>query len=1159
MTIHPIQAIHLLSVDQILERHPLVVAPDTTVSATVEYMSRTVGEVCHLNGSEAKEDLDRAYFNCALVVASGRLLGIFSERDLVRLVADGTDLDRTPVSQVMSQPVISLKRAGIQSIFSVLATLRQHRIRQVPVLDDAGEIVGLITQTSIRQAMQPLSFLKLRRIGEVMSQVVVQGRRTESLLSIARRMAARQVSCVVITDPTGLSNDARSSTDIVLARPIGIVTERDIVQFRMMGLSLERTLAEAVMSAPLFLVRPEDSLWTAHQQMQQRRTRRLVVADNLGYLAGIVTQTSLLHPLDPAVLLSEVEQMQQVVNGQATELSEANRKLQVELAERKRLEAELKQANQQLEMRLGQQAAQLVQSEGALGQATQKRQQAQHELEQFFAVTPSLLCIAGLDGYFKRLNPLFSQVLGFSEDELMAEPFVSFVHPEDRLATDQAVEGLAAGKATSAFENRYRCKDGTYRWLSWNSVADLARGFIYAAARDITAVRQSKQALQQQSQQSQLLSRLTREVRDSLEIDDIVQSAVKGLQAILGCDRALVIERSDAEAHLSSSYQLASETVQTCVCDDLSQQSCSSLSKAFLCQHQLQASLEAKIYVQQQFWGLLVAGYADHPYQWQSFEVELTRQLADQLGVAISHAQLLTKLEHQVTQRTEQLQQEVQERIQVEDALRENEQRLSGILANADEAIISINQQQQIVMYNQGAERIFGYTAQESLGQSLDLLLPDAFRVIHRQHVERFGAATERARQMAERNRDVYGQRKSGEMFPAEASISKLMTKDGLLFTVMLKDITQRRQSELALQRSEERLRLTANALPVLICYIDSEHRYRFNNKTYEEWFGYSAAELQGRTVQQVKGKAYYQRARPYIARALSGEQVEYETSLTFPDGARRDLLVTYIPDVGEGGQIKGCFGLVSDISDRKATERIKNEFISIVSHELRTPLTSIHGSLKLLATGQLGTLLPQGQEVLNIAITNTERLTRLINDVLDLERIESGRVSLVPQSCSLMQLMQEATQTMAAMADERGIQLQVVPTQATVWADADHVLQTLTNLLSNAIKFSPAGTVVQVDAADCDPDMSVCVTDQGRGIPADKLELIFERFQQVDASDSRQRGGTGLGLAICKQIVQRHGGKIWAESTLGEGSQIFFTLPKGDPSKKRVLMVTNE
>ncbi|NER35165.1 MAG: hypothetical protein F6J93_14315 [Oscillatoria sp. SIO1A7] len=228
----------------------------------------------------------------------------------------------------------------------------------------------------------------------------------------------------------------------------------------------------------------------------------------------------------------------------------------------------------------------------------------------------------------------------------------------------------------------------------------------------------------------------------------------------------------------------------------------------------------------------------------------------------------------------------------------------------------------------------------------------------------------------------------------------------------------------------------------------------------------------------------------------------------------------------------------------------MKDEFISVVSHELRTPLTSMRGALGLLASGLLQARPDKAERMLAIAIQNTDRLTRLINDILDLERFRDN-TPWEKLNFPAQDLMMQATDAMRSMADKAGVTLHTEPVAAILYVCGDRILQTLTNLLSNAIKFSPPGTTVCMSGniennSNGSPLMTICVSDRGRGIPPDKLETIFGRFQQVDASDSRKKGGTGLGLAICRSIVERHGGRIWAESELGVGSSFYLTLPMG-------------
>lgn len=254
-----------------------------------------------------------------------------------------------------------------------------------------------------------------------------------------------------------------------------------------------------------------------------------------------------------------------------------------------------------------------------------------------------------------------------------------------------------------------------------------------------------------------------------------------------------------------------------------------------------------------------------------------------------------------------------------------------------------------------------------------------------------------------------------------------------------------------------------------------------------------------------------------------------------------------------EGGKPIGVVVAFTDTTERRALDRMKDEFISTVSHELRTPLTSLRAALGLVTGGALRARPEKMHQMLEIALGNTDRLVRLVNDILDLERISSGKSELQLTMCSAEDLLTRAAGLQQAAAAKAEIRISTSANDVLVWADPDRILQTLTNLISNAIKFSPAGSDIELVAKNLDDHEALIeVKDQGRGIPVDKLEHIFERFQQVDASDSRAMGGTGLGLAICRSIVTQHGGRIWATSEPRNGTTFHLTLPTRPSVKLR-------
>lgn len=332
-------------------------------------------------------------------------------------------------------------------------------------------------------------------------------------------------------------------------------------------------------------------------------------------------------------------------------------------------------------------------------------------------------------------------------------------------------------------------------------------------------------------------------------------------------------------------------------------------------------------------------------------------------------------------------------------------------------------------------------------------------------------------------------------------------------------------------------------------------------NNSAERLFGYSAEEIVGRSITQIIPEEYLEEEVEVIKKITSGERIQhYETVRQHKNGTIIDVALTLSPVKDHSGQTIGISTIVRDITEQRQLDRMKSEFISIVSHELRTPLTAIRGSLGLVMAGVYNQKPERKRRMIEIAAQQSDRLVRLVNDILDLQRLESGSMKLTMQSCDVGDLIQQSVETMRSSADEQQIKIIATSSSQRVWASPDAVIQTLTNLLSNAIKFSEPNHTIRVSVEEnyrkaqndqarnhlltAPAQVLVAVKDQGRGIPTDKLETIFERFHQVDASDSREKGGTGLGLAICRKIIEQHGGKIWVESVLGEGSTFYFTLP---------------
>jgi PAS domain S-box-containing protein len=359
-----------------------------------------------------------------------------------------------------------------------------------------------------------------------------------------------------------------------------------------------------------------------------------------------------------------------------------------------------------------------------------------------------------------------------------------------------------------------------------------------------------------------------------------------------------------------------------------------------------------------------------------------------------------------------------------------------------------------------------------------------------------------------------------------------------------------RKRAEESAERLRRQTQLILESAGEGIIGIDLRYRITFVNAAAERMLGYRSSELVGRDVFQslhptrADGTPLPQNETPIFAALVEGSlRTLAEGTFWRKDGTSFPVQYIGAPIRGDNA-IAGAVLTFQDVTQRREIERMKNEFISVVSHELRTPLTSIRGALGLLAGGKVGTFPDKAQRMLDIAVSNTDRLVRLINDILDIERIDSGRAAMQKREVRIGELMSQAVDVMRAMSEKNDVLLEVHPLEAKVNVDPDRIIQTLTNLISNAIKFSPPGGKVTLSATADSETLHLKVADQGRGIPQEMLESIFERFHQVDATDSREKGGTGLGLAICRTIIQQHGGKIWAESIPGQGSNFFIDLP---------------
>lgn len=294
-------------IESAIDQSPLIVPPNTSLVNAIALMGKGRGISCKIGKDDNLEEFQlnsKSRSSCLLVMDADDIQGIVTERDIVKITAEKLTIESLQVSDVMTKPVVTLEKSNLKDIFAALFLFRRYRIRHLPIVDESKKLLGVISPGTIRQAMRPANLLKLRRVADVMSKNIIHAPTTDTVLNVAQLMATHQVSCVVITEADEAEN---------ILTPVGIITERDILQFQFLQASLDSIAAGEVMSSPLFLLSPEDSLLAANQEMQRRRVRRLVVSWNWGRGLGIVTQTSMLRIFDPMEMYGVIETLQSTV------------------------------------------------------------------------------------------------------------------------------------------------------------------------------------------------------------------------------------------------------------------------------------------------------------------------------------------------------------------------------------------------------------------------------------------------------------------------------------------------------------------------------------------------------------------------------------------------------------------------------------------------------------------------------------------------------------------------------------------------------------------------------------------------------------------------------------------------------------------------------
>ncbi|MDH5777651.1 MAG: PAS domain S-box protein [Gammaproteobacteria bacterium] len=471
-----------------------------------------------------------------------------------------------------------------------------------------------------------------------------------------------------------------------------------------------------------------------------------------------------------------------------------------------------------------------------------------------------------------------------------------------------------------------------------------------------------------------------------------------------------------------------------------------------------------------------------------------------------------------------------------------------SVLENMLDGVIVIDEKGTIQSINPACEKIFGYSSDELIGQNVKMLMPNPFHDEHDGYLSNY-LNTGKAKIIGI-GRQVQGRHKNGSIIHLGLGISEITINDKRMFSGIVRDVSERVKAEKAMESSATRLQSVLENVVDGIITINNKGSIQSFNRAAEHIFGYSADEVMGKNINMLMPSPYREEHDGYLESYHKTGKAHIIGIGREVDGLRKNGSIFPLDLAVSKAVIEGeplYTGIVRDITDRKQMEKMKNEFISTVSHELRTPLTSIRGSLGLVMADTVGKLPDKVRELLTITSNNTERLLLLINDILDIQKIEAGMMAFHFQSLELNPFLQQAVETNQSYADQYGVNFTFTPTEENirVYADSDRLMQVMNNLMSNAAKFSPKGESIELSVKRHNGVIRISVSDHGPGIPDDFKGKIFEKFTQYDSTDTRKKGGTGLGLSITRLIVDKHGGEINYTSKLGAGTTFYFELPE--------------
>jgi PAS domain S-box-containing protein len=851
----------LPSLGSIVDRQPLIVAPDLSLAEVIYLMSQAKGHTCLLSDSSttpnrnALEISAAARHSSVLVIGDNRLVGIFTERDLVKLTASQTDLQRVTVGDVMTTDPTTLELSENHTVMTALAMFQQHQIRHLPILDDRQQLIGVVTPDHIRQVLQPINLLKFKSVAEGMTSDVVYALPTATVLEIARMMDERNIGSIVIVDGQEP------------LKPVGIITERDILQFQALELNLDQLLAEAVMSSPLFCLQPTDSLWTAQQVMQTKNIRRLVITNALGELAGILTQSNLLQLLDPLEMLAMVESLQSQLIERATELEDTNRELQAEVTRREQVEAELRRASQTLEERVVARTAEsrLLTEELHVRVAEQQYcdvalEASQQGISDFIENALIGMHWVDIEGNIVWVNQAELNMFGYDRSQYIGQPLINF--HVDRAKLTDLLQRVSHNQSIKNCEAQVYCKDGSICDVSIDAHAFFKDGkFIHARC-------------------------FTRDITDQKRAESVAQTTLTSLQfQKYALDRSAIVAATDRDGVIISVNEKFCEISQY------------STSELIGNTHRVINSGYHPPEFFRDLWAVITSGQVwngeiknrakDGSYYWVATTIV---PCLDESGQPFQYLSIRF---------------DITDRKQAESTIKVSESRYRALVTTAPVGIFQTDVVGNTIFLNQQCLELMGATLAEALGQGwADSLHPDDRVRVSALWYE----AVQANREFSTEHRFLTPQGRVNWVFVKAIGIyNEAGNVTGYIGTLI--DITERKQ----LERDRERFLAVASDLQLI---LGSNGYFQWVSPMFESTLGWTTEEM---TSAQWTQFVHPDDIAPSVAEETSlfdgNELLAFENRYLHKDGSYRWFSWNAQPDP----ENQVIYAVAVDITDRKA------------------------------------------------------------------------------------------------------------------------------------------------------------------------------------------------------------------------------------------------